>query len=203
MTHHRDPLFCPNLRLSLHHSFAVDWLHTLSLGVFQDYGGELVNTLIRLEVFPAAGSSDEVRRRAAVASIQADLFAFYSSEMKLGRVHTQVQRLDPSMFGTDSQPALKLHGAETNGFLHFCPVLLNKYRGFLTSPDIWLKCCTCLLHMYDLCHNDVMLTADHQAFCNDVIMYTRLCDRLGFGKKPKLHFGQHLAQRSLVRMEPQ
>ena len=162
ITHHRNPLFCTELRVSLHDVFAVDWLHTLSLGIFQDFCGELVNTLIRLDAFPSAGSTEEARRLSAVAALQAQLFAFYAAEVKAGRTHTQVQRLDASMFGTDLLPACKLHGGETNGFLHFCEILIQKYRVLLSTPDLWLRLNYSLLRIYRLCHKPVFGARDHQ-----------------------------------------
>ena len=39
MTHHRNPLFCRSLHLDMDSCFAVDWLHSCSLGIFKITSG--------------------------------------------------------------------------------------------------------------------------------------------------------------------
>ena len=64
----------------------------------------------------------------SVIQMQAELFQWYGSEQKTGRIWTRVQQLPVSTFGTAGRPSFSLHGGETNGFVHFTLYyLLPKY----------------------------------------------------------------------------
>ena len=118
MTYHRNPIVNRRLGVSLHETAALDWLHTLSLGIFQSSIGALVNLLIVLNAWNVPGPA-AVRRAISIDRLQSDLFAFYTAQAKLGVQLSRVQRLDPGMFGSAAKPDCKLHGGETNGLL-FC-----------------------------------------------------------------------------------
>jgi hypothetical protein len=118
LARHRSPLFAADLHVSPNASFQIDWLHTLSLGIFQDYGAALMGRLFDANVWKCPGNID-ARIKLSVGHIENDLFAFYAAEAKAGRNHSRVQRLDYGMFVKGGAYSLSLHGSETNGFLCF------------------------------------------------------------------------------------
>ena len=150
MTHHRNPLFGGTSAISFASCICLDWLHTLSLGIFQDFIGAFVNTLIQLNVWHCPGNLEPCRRF-SFCRFEADLRQFYRDERQLGVFHSQVQRLDPNLFGTSEKPLCMLHGGETNGFLAYCVKLVDKFEHQLASPQVWRRACKSLLRMRDLC----------------------------------------------------
>jgi hypothetical protein len=162
MTHHRNPLFGSSVHVSLHDSVAIDWLHTLSLGIFQDFLGELIIALIRLNAWQVPGAAD-VRKNIRLQD-SGWSFGFYASQSRLGISYTQVQRLDDTMFGTDLDPKCKLHGAETNGFLEYGCTLIAKSENLLPTSEVWHRTGQALLRLRVLCDKDpaTFVAADTQ-----------------------------------------
>jgi hypothetical protein len=150
MTHHRNPLFAPDIHVSLQDTIAIDWLHTFSLGIFQDFVGTLVNTLISKNAWAVPQATADTTRKLSISRLQAGLFAFYGMQSRCGIVHTAVQRLDDSTFGSFTDPKCKLHGAETNGLLAYCAVLIGDFRHLLDSAPIWERTCRALLRLREL-----------------------------------------------------
>jgi hypothetical protein len=162
MTYHRNPIFSQTLHVSLHDSVSIDWLHTLSLGIFQDFVGTLIQALIDQNAWQIPASTADERRRLSISRLQAGLFKFYADQARRGILFTAVQRLDEGMFGTRDQPKCKLHGAETNGVLAYCAVLIKNFRAVLNAADIWERVCKSLLRMKELCDMDAaMFNAAH------------------------------------------
>jgi hypothetical protein len=80
-----------------------------------------------------------VHFKLSIARIENELFTWYKNEQTAGRMHSQVQRLEPAMFRSYGIPACKLHGGETTGFLACAPVLIAKYGGNLANQRVWDK----------------------------------------------------------------
>ena len=150
MTHHRNPLFGVSVHVSLFDTVAIDWLHTLSLGIFQDFLGELVNHLIDQNAWQVPGAAS-VCRKLSVSRLQAGLFAFCSAQRQQGIAYSEVQRLDDTMFGKSGSPKCKLHGAETNGLLQFASTLIAQFEPLFAQPRIWQRTCQALLRLRRLC----------------------------------------------------
>ena len=124
---HRCPLFGPETGLSPW-NLGLDWLHCLSLGVFQCWLGALVAELLAANAWDCQPGPVVATFENGVGRLREDLFAWYAVDAKQGRRHTQVQKLTPAMMGTPAKAAFGLHGAETNSFLAFAVlVLLPKY----------------------------------------------------------------------------
>ena len=111
----------------------MDWLHTLSLGAFQEFLAFLFAHMMYVDnVWRVAGPPETILR-VSVKRLEAELFSWYATEERAGRIHTRVQFLAAGMFGTTAAPKYKLHGAETNGVLTFSLALLNKYADQLSN----------------------------------------------------------------------
>ena len=128
---HRNPLFSHETGLSPV-NLGIDWLHTLSLGVFQFWLAVLCWDLIDANAWDVAGR-ENARINLSISILRAELFSWYGREAAAGRAHTQVQKLTPGMFGDHDSPECRLHGAETNGFLAFSEFLLQT-RGDSLPP---------------------------------------------------------------------
>ena len=142
---HRNPLLTSGL-CGLQTCMQVDWLHTLSLGVFQDYLASLVAYLFYdVGIYASQGTSGGILQ-ASVQQLEHELFRWYAAERQQGHSHTEVQRLKASMFGSPDEPVCHLHGSETNGFLKFGVHLLGVHG--ITGP--WLTAGRALLQVYEL-----------------------------------------------------
>ena len=130
---HRTPLFNAATGVSVGRCLQVDWLHTLSLGVFQEFLAFLFAHMMYVDnVWRVAGPPETILR-VSVKRLEAELFSWYATEERAGRIHTRVQCLAAGMFGSRAAPKCKLHGAETNGVLTFSLALLNKYADQLSN----------------------------------------------------------------------
>ena len=105
----------------------ADWLHSMSLGVFQDFLGGLFGWLFYDQSIYASRGSPEARQAVSVQQLEQALFAWYTAEKREGRYHTEAQRLKVGKFGTPERPACNLHGSETNAMLLFARDLLVQH----------------------------------------------------------------------------
>lgn len=154
LTKHRNPMFSI-LSDVTPDCIQVDWLHTLSLGIFQDFIGALVHTLVQLDVWNVGnlGVNASSRLQTSVMRMEGLLFEFYSSCSIAGEIFTQVGRLDSNMFGSPDSPSCKLYGAETNGVLAFVNrVLVPKFALQLGGQAaLWARCANALWRLKELC----------------------------------------------------
>ena len=114
---HRNPLFSAETDIDME-CLSVDWLHTLSLGIFQDLLGLLVWALMEANVWRVGGARD-ARLQLSVNRLDNELFRFYREQAQQGIQHSRAQRLEPQMCGSADAPRCGLHGGETNCFLAF------------------------------------------------------------------------------------
>ena len=91
MTYHRNPIVDGRIAVSLDRTVALDWLHNLSLGIFQCFIASLIATLIGLDAWKIPGTED-VRRCVSICRLQNGLFQFYAKEARSGNKHSEVQR---------------------------------------------------------------------------------------------------------------
>jgi hypothetical protein len=174
MTHHRNPIFSDAVHISLQESVAIDWLHTMSLGIFQEFVGGLVQALIAVNAWGIPPTTGDVQKRLSMSRLQSGLFSFYAEQARNGIVHTAVQRLDETMFGTRAEPKCKLHGAETNGMLAYCEVLIHEFRAVLQLASTWKRVCKSLLRMKALCDMEAsMFKAVHVQEPRPVVLCKR------------------------------
>lgn len=148
VTRHRNPLFAAALGVTPQACIQVDWMHTLSLGIFQDFLASLIQALIAVNAWGVSGGV-VVRRQLSVQNLERELVEFYHSPAGVGV--TRVQRLDPQMFGDGASPTCKLHAAETNGLLKFS-LRLIQHRGVgLSNLSVWKALAADLWRLKELC----------------------------------------------------
>jgi hypothetical protein len=193
---HRCPMFGASTGLSSA-NVGVDWLHTLSLGVFQTWLASVVWALLDANAWNIVGPA-AARFELGVGRLREDLFAWYTAEAKEGRRHTRVQKLLPSMFGDTSKHSCSLHGAETNSFLAFSEVLLVRY-GAKLGPLLpyHMEACLTLRRILSRIRDfpRIFPLPEIQGFCNDVQRHLWALSNLDVNNKPKHHFLIELAGR--------
>lgn len=128
MCRRRSPLFNRALGTDLAAACGGDWLHTVSLGVLHRWNGWLVWALIRGNAWSIPKRGLDAVARASMPKLRAELFAWYRSESAAGRKPTRVAFLKRGMLGPKHLPSLKLFGSESNSFLKFTAVLLERHK---------------------------------------------------------------------------
>lgn len=136
MTRHRNPLWCSAIGLTPQACIQVDWMHTLSLGIFQDFVGSLCQALFAANALGVSGSPD-VRKQVSVQYMERELFDFYAEAARTGTELSRVQRLDPGMFGDAGAPTCRLHAGETNGLLASSQKLVERFHHKLPNGLVW------------------------------------------------------------------
>ena len=136
----RNPIFSPLTGITIQACLVPDWMHCLSLGVFQWFISATMHELFEVNAFRAAqpvGGQEAVVRNSLI-QFRAELFVWYSAETKAGRSPNTVQDFTYSMYhgpGTD----MGLHAAETNTLLEFVVTsVLPKYGNRL-------NCISCVI----------------------------------------------------------
>jgi hypothetical protein len=147
---HRNPLFSTLTGIQPDSAICIDWLHSCSLGIFKDFLGSFICQLFHVDQVFCKIPNIDVRSALSAASLQALLFQFYSSEAKHNRMHTRVQHMEASMFGSQNAPAFNFHGAEVNGFLDFSVQLAVKFRASMSRHQEWLRCAELLVRIKTL-----------------------------------------------------
>jgi len=203
LTHRRCPLFDDTvIHLIPETTFALDWLHLLSLGVFQTYIGIVVNLLLEHDCWKTRERTEDSISAMSVRLLAAELEAWYRSES--GKHATKIDGLKASMFGTRARPQCSLRGAETNGLLEFLvAIALPKFSGIPNHADV-LSAGVCLTSILQLIRaNSRMFTVRQvQTFTDCVKRYIDLCQKLEWAAKPKDHNLMHMAQRILIMGSP-
>jgi hypothetical protein len=189
MAKHRNPLLSAATGVSLA-SLGIDWLHALSLGVFQHYLAHLIWDLVLANVWSIAGPMVH-RMELSVVSLRAELWAWYSQESKHGRNWTRVQGITSKMLGVSEDKQLKLHGSETNGFLNFADCLLERYKHLLVDrAQGHRRSLDALLTIYRLIkdsHAGNLQPHEIRMFCDNVLGHMQGIKGLGVPCKPKHH----------------
>jgi hypothetical protein len=168
----------------------IDWLHCLSLGVFQVYLGHLVWELLLANAWGMSGTAVNKFELGLVA-MKAELWAWYSTESAQGRDWTRIQGLTTGMLGATEDRGLKLHGSETNGFLVFSSTLLEKY-GFTLGVraqhhDRALKGLVGIYKMIKAHPAGNLADDDIEQCCSWVLEHMQSLRALGVATKPKHH----------------
>ena len=127
ITLRRNPIFCERLGITIR-CIMQDELHILALGVYHFFIEFLIHLMVRLDLFHVGSPRNyTIRMALSMGVLKDELFSFYKAWQSLGHSITVVEDLVPAMFGTASEPACKLKGAETTGFVRFLPGLVRKF----------------------------------------------------------------------------
>ena len=175
----------------------TDWLHCLSLGVFQYFlnfvfywitdHGLLENSL-----------------EAVVLRVRAMIFDWYGSEHRAGRVRHRLQDLQTSMIGVRGG-AISLHGAETNDMLVFVVDVILPLCTEGPDFDLVRGAGTSLRDMLLVIrvHGDNWGPRAAQELVDCYLRFLGMYSALKAPMKPKHHQACHLVASTLFHGSPQ
>lgn len=181
------------------HSICIDALHTLSLGVYQFFCSHIVWEILTANPWALVGPASTIHEL-GFARVREAYFKWCGDEIRAGRPLTKVQGLALGMFGSASEPEMRLRAAETNGFLRFCDALLRQHYNALddTRRRRFRSGLDALLTIYDISRSHVRRVPPStvQAFTDAARRHLQACGALGIRFRPKHHFLMHMGPRS-------
>ena len=203
--HHRLELFDAELGTGPD-SLAVDTLHSGSFGVFKIASEDFLWDCFDANCWGVHEATAEGKLIVNVGRVRSDLFAWYSSEKRHGRAHTEIQALTHHMVGTSANHDLSLHAAELNGFLHFCAgSLLPRFAAVLGArAAMWKTALDAFAAMDTLTKTrpEVFSDAECQRFVEMAVAGLRALQELGCASRPKMHAWVHLATDAFEKGSP-
>ena len=204
---HRNPLFSAATGISVSRSTAIDWLHTISLGVFQTYLAFTMQVLFENDAWRTRNDNRDAKIRLSVPQIAAELIAWQRQQGRLGRSVTEIKHLKPEHFGTWTRPQISLKAAETNWFLEYVVQVVLPSRGHvipLAQRGEIFMAGGCLMGLLDLIrkHPIRFPISDVQAFHEKAKSYLSAMQDLGVREMPKDHYLVHLADRIRFQGSP-
>lgn len=141
LVHHSNPLWDEGLGVTPARSLTVDVLHTLHLGVFQQWCKHNVWLLLESSAWQKTSTTMEERHKQNVLCIRNELDNWYKDrhKEKPEEFLTRVHDLTVKMFGSRTDPAMKLSGTETWGFLLFLVNALEMHKAHLPPEEARLR----------------------------------------------------------------
>ena len=192
----RSPLIAKHLGTTFSSAFCVDWLHTLSKGVFAFCLGEYYNSVFWANLFRVPHADWDTIVAMSVHRIQHMLKAWYRDQEKHGRNPTRIERLVSGMF---NKKEVTLHASETNHFMVFThDVIHPQLRHEMDSAEVWDRALGSLMKIYGIIsqngyHN--CKNHDIQNFWDAAVIHIRACRELGVELRPKHHMLLEMASR--------
>ena len=181
---------------------ALDWLHTLSLGVFQTYSCYAFHMLVRTDAWRTTATTESTRMELSVSRLSPVFNRWQKEQQRRGRKITEIGNMKAEMFGTFASPKFGLKGAETNWFLEylvtvFIPSFLpdledaaarEQFRTILAAGQS-------LMSILQLIRDNPITfrAAQVQQFHDASKGYLRIMQSLGVRPKPKDHMLMELS----------
>ena len=134
LTHHRNPLFSEHTGITPQRSTALDYLHVLSLGVFQTHVSYTTHRLLQVDAWSSMDNNMNSRMVTSMSRLGADLETWQKLQKSRGRDVTMCY-LKPEAFGTADRPRCFLKGAQTNWYLEYLVNVLLPSRTHLLGGD--------------------------------------------------------------------
>ena len=205
-THHRNPLFSEETGITLQACAALDWLHCLSLGVFQTYISFAMQHMFRADAWRTGETTAPTIIAQSMARVAAEMSAWIKEPPQANRGLHVIETLRQETFGTWTQPRCLLKGGETNTFLEFFVLaqlrLFGGALGELLAPirrardDLWQ-----LLQLIRA-HKTVFTLQALQQFHEHTRSYLQTMHGLDLAFKPKDHMLMHMANRIRLQGSP-
>ena len=204
LTKFRNPLFHKRSGVTVR-NLALDWLHVLSLGVFQVIVGHLLQRLLRKNAFRVRGTSTNLMEL-GLGALKSKLGDWYAVQQAAGKQYTHLENLTLGNLGTESDPGLSLPGSATNGVLHFChELLLPQYGGVLEGErKNYTDGVAALVRIRQRIKDDerVFPPSAIQGFCDDVVIHLRALKALRIEERPKHHLLMEMGARLRTHGSP-
>lgn len=142
LTHHRNPIWNPEIGFTRDQVFALDNLYTSSLGVIVSVVAMIIVHLgIRMDAGEAKETIEDARFAMSVMRIWAELTHHHDDLKRQGIRPPEVQELMPGMFGKGTAQTFTLKASESTWFLPCTRKLIIKHgRLFLDAPNLLVAC---------------------------------------------------------------
>ena len=197
----RCPLFSPEIGIVPDKICALDWLHGLSLGVWQTYCSYTLHRLVAADAWLTNSKNQQIRMGMVLAQMSPELDKWLQAQRKTGKSTTDVGVLRPEQFGTFKKPLCSLKAGQTNWFLQYLvEVALPPRLHFLGSDaaDI-LKAGQSSLKILEIIRSHprgtMMSACAIQSFHREAKTYLQAMEDLRVVAKPKDHMLMEMSDR--------
>ena len=109
---HRNPILSEATGILPERSCALDWLHVLSLGVFQSYLSVTLQSLIDCDAWETRETNRPARVVLSVARMSADIETWQQAQERLGRQVTRIGIVSAEQLGSKTKPKCDFKGAD-------------------------------------------------------------------------------------------
>ena len=193
-------------------SLCVDELHTMHLGVFQDYILAVFWSCIKADLWRplrrSDNSEDQVRHD-SVLGMKGELFGphgWYASQKREfpNRPCHELQELTVDMLGTPAHPKLHAKAAESGTLCRFARYLAERHREKLASADALISAGDGLVGYLDATRGKPLrLDAICQVqLCSSILKFICAREAAGVAWKPKTHLCSHIVKDSREHGNP-
>jgi hypothetical protein len=198
---HRCPIFSRRSGITPE-SICIDELHTLHLGVFQDYIGAVVWALFDTDVWNMReGLTDDSYHQKAALRLKAELFAWYRKTRKLNpeKPLYQMGDLQLTMLGTRDKPGISAKAAESGTLLAFAFDLAKLYRLVLPHGSALVGAGEALMKYMEVTRSSELRlsTSARQNLADAIVRFVTLRESAGVLFKPKCHLMVHMLEDAL------
>lgn len=199
--YHRNAIFSEDTGIDPHRSMALDWLHVLSLGVFQTWCSFATHELFDADAWQTRETTISARMIVSTNRMTSDILKWQKLKVRDGRDVSWVGLLDSETFGKKSKPRFGLKGGQTNWYLEYLVTsFLPGVAPKLANGANLLKAGQDLFRLLSLIreHPVTFPVRAQQDFHEHSLSYLSTMMLL-VGAKPKDHTLQHLSDR--IRMQ--
>ena len=197
----RHPLLVPELGVGLH-TFCIDALHTLCLGVYQLYILTVFWNAIGNNAWGfAAEKPKKDRERLGGMALKAALLEWYREERRKRPGMTCVQDLTLKMLGGDpGSRTLKMKAMETKDMVPFATELARRFPA-LPGAGLMLRAGRALDRFIWLSDNGPkrLKASDVQSTMECLVEHVTCMENLAVELLPKHHLWAHMVRRSLFQ----
>ena len=199
LVRHKNPVFNEAIGFTPYRCVGVDWLHTLSLGLFQNWCSATLHELFRVDAWQTFSANEGARIKMSTQRLSAELEGWTVARLSDNRNVTKVRTLQQDDFGTHRHPKFPLKGGETNTFLEFMvSVAVPRSQGSLGElGGPLLRAGRNLLRILTLIRENPVTfpIAAIQTFHDAARSYEDTMTALGMNPKPKDHMLMHMSNR--------
>eukprot|EP00971_Amphidinium_carterae_P325724 6456129-Amphidinium_carterae.3 len=125
---HRNPLFHPDLGTELDRIVACDAMHTLTLGIQQQFIAAAMHKIMRVNLFQSTASAREQRNLENMSALNVRLFKWYRTQNAASL--TKVDQLKVEAFGKADKQACHYKAAESLWLLRWLAAAMPSFPDF-------------------------------------------------------------------------
>ena len=158
LVYHRNPVWSEENGFTHDAVMAVDWLHTIALGVNQFFAMFVIHLLLRADAWGTQKGTEESRIKTLIDRMRAELSLHY--RLQKGNI-TEITDLSPNTFGTYSSPCCTLKAAETSHFMPYLHKLIVQHGNHLGDGAALTQASRSLVRCVELLHEFPVVFPHH------------------------------------------